>query len=133
TRVVEMAGELFFGSAELLEAGLAGIINDAKTRTLILRLRHLYRIDATACITLERLHVRLAREGKKLILCDVTVPVMAVLRDSGVAERFGADELYLQDSIYPTRSLEQALAAVSQRKDGGYAVVGQKIGAALRL
>jgi SulP family sulfate permease len=111
-KVIEIAGELFFGSSELLEAGLRDVMHSRSTNVLVLRLRKLYRIDATTCLTIERVHESLKSRGKRLILCDVSVPVMGVLKDTGVADLFEENEIFFDESAHPAQSLEAALQAV---------------------
>lgn len=85
TMVYEISGPLFFGAADkILEITL-----DEKMNCLILRMRSVSAIDATAMHNLEEMAYECARKNIHLILSHVNEQPMRVIQKAGLAERLG--------------------------------------------
>jgi SulP family sulfate permease len=80
--VFEVYGPFFFGAADKFKTAINRI--DRAPRVLILRLRHVPAIDATALHALEDVCVRSARSGTHVVLSGVQPGPLATLRKAGV-------------------------------------------------
>ena len=89
--VFEIYGPFFFGAADKFKSAINRI--DKAPRVLILRLRHVPAIDATALHALEDVVIRSQRSGTHLVLSGVQPAPLAVLRRSGVADLVGVDNI----------------------------------------
>lgn len=89
--VFEIYGPFFFGAADKFKSTLNRV--DKKPRVLILRMRHVLTIDATGLHALEDVCDKARRDGTTMILSGVHVRVLAVIRQSGLAERIGSDNI----------------------------------------
>ncbi len=86
-RVFEVNGPMFFGAADkLLDVNLKDY-----TTVLILRMRSMTAIDATAMNSLEHLADRCDSQGVKLILSHVNEQPMKAMKKSGFYKRIGAE------------------------------------------
>ena len=86
-RVFEVNGPMFFGAADkLLDVNLKDY-----TTVLILRMRSMTAIDATAMNSLEHLADKCDKKGVKLILSHVNEQPMKAMKKSGFYKRIGAE------------------------------------------
>lgn len=88
-RVYEINGPLFFGVADRL----ADITTKDFTKCLILRMRSVPAIDATALKALEELYKKCQKRGITLILSHVNEQPLHVLEKSGFVEKIGKQNL----------------------------------------
>ncbi len=86
-RVYELEGPLFFGSADIL----ASITFKPYTKALVIRMRSVSAIDATALNALETLCKRCEEANIKLILSHVNEQPMNSMIKSGLADVIGRD------------------------------------------
>ncbi len=86
-RVYELEGPLFFGSADIL----ASITFKPYTKALVIRMRSVSAMDATAHNALEDLCKRCNEAGIKLILSHVNEQPMNSMIKSGLADMIGRD------------------------------------------
>lgn len=86
-RVYELEGPLFFGSADIL----ASITFKPYTKALVIRMRSVSAMDATAHNALEDLCKRCNEAGIKLILSHVNEQPMNSMIKSGLADIIGRD------------------------------------------
>ena len=86
-RVYELEGPLFFGSADILSS----ITFKSYTKCLVIRMRSVSAIDATALGALETLYNRCAADGITLILSHVNEQPMNSMIKSGLAELIGRE------------------------------------------
>jgi len=101
-RFIKVEGELFFGAADLFQSTLRAFAKDGqKTRVIILQLKNARDMDATACLALQQLHDYLQAAGRCLIVCGITQQVWEVLRDSGLADEIGRENLFTFDDHAP--------------------------------
>jgi SulP family sulfate permease len=89
--VFEIYGPFFFGAADKFKTAINRI--DRPPRVLILRLRHVPAIDATALHALEDVCIRSARSGTRLVLSGVQSAPMATLSKGGVADLVGRENI----------------------------------------
>ncbi|MGN0155560.1 MAG: SulP family inorganic anion transporter [Lachnospiraceae bacterium] len=83
TLVYEISGPLFFGAADKLLA----ISMDKKQNCLILRMRSVNAIDATAVHSIEQLYEKCEKRGITLVLSHVNEQPEQVLRKSGLYDK----------------------------------------------
>ena len=91
--VFEIYGPFFFGAANVFKDKLRIIKKPPKI--LILRLRHILTIDATALRALEDLLDKTRREKTVLILSGVQPSLKAPLERAGLIEKVGTDHIFL--------------------------------------
>lgn len=104
TLVYEISGPMFFGAADkLLSIG----VND-KTNCLILRMRSVGAIDATAMKNFEKLYERCEQKNVTLIFSHVAEQPMAVMRKAGFDEKVGKDNfcIHIDEAISRARALQ---------------------------
>lgn len=87
TLVYEINGPLFFGAAEKL----LGIETDEKVNCLILRMRSVGTIDATALHNLEILQEDCKKKNIQMVMSHVNEQPMKVMTKAGFVEKVGRD------------------------------------------
>lgn len=101
-RLYELAGPLFFGAASQLES----MIEHDHGQTLILRMKHVHSIDATATHALEVIIERVLHEKNgKVYLATLHPEVKHILAEAGVIKKIGGEH-YCPESA--TRAIELA-------------------------
>jgi SulP family sulfate permease len=86
-RVYEISGPLFFGAADRI----LDIKVKEYTRCLILRMRGVNAIDATAMHSLETLYEKCKSNGVSLVLSHVNEQPMKAMKKAGFYDKVGAD------------------------------------------
>jgi len=96
-QVYEISGPLFFGSADMIP----DITAPDKVDRLILRMRSVPSLDATAMNALESLRKKCEKKGIVLILSHVNDQPLAVMKKSGFFEAVGADNFcpHIDDAL----------------------------------
>ena len=96
-RVYEISGPLFFGVAD----NIAKITTKEYTKCLILRMRSVPSIDATAMNSLEELYDKCSEKGIRVIFSHVNDQPMRVMEKSGFAKKVGQDSFcnHIDDAI----------------------------------
>lgn len=97
TYVYEISGPLFFGAADKILA----ITLDEKTRCLILRMRSVTAIDATAMHNLEEMEAECEKKKIRLILSHVNEQPMHVMEKAGFVEKVGKENFcrHIDDAL----------------------------------
>lgn len=97
TLVYEISGPLFFGAADKL----LSITVDKTHNCLILRMRSVNAIDATAVHSIEQLYEECCRKGITLILSHVNEQPESVLRKSGLYDRIQPENIcvHIDDAL----------------------------------
>ncbi len=90
--VYEIAGPFFFGAADKFKNALATVAG--KPRVLILRLRHVPAIDATALQALENLYQRSQKMNTRLILSGVNPDPLLTMKRAGFIDKVGPDNVF---------------------------------------
>jgi len=86
-RVYEITGPLFFGAADKI----LDITFKDYTKCLILRMRAVNAIDATALNSLEELYKKCQKRGVKLVLSHVNQQPLDAMKKSGFYDKIGAE------------------------------------------
>ncbi len=92
-RVYEISGPMFFGDAD----ALSRINYKEFTKCIVLRMRGVPALDATAMHSLETLHEKLKQENIQLIFSHVNPQPMKTMEKAGFVEKVGRD--YFCDHI----------------------------------
>jgi SulP family sulfate permease len=87
--IFEIYGTFFFGAASKFRDAIGAI--EKPPRVLILRMREVIAIDATALRALEELYAKARRDGTVLILSGVHAQPLVALERSGLLERIGEE------------------------------------------
>lgn len=97
TLVYEISGPLFFGAADKL----LSITVDKTHNCLVLRMRSVNAIDATAVHSIEQLYEECERKGITLILSHVNEQPESVLRKSGLYDRIQPENIcvHIDDAL----------------------------------
>ena len=85
TLVYEISGPLFFGAADKI----LKISVKSDTQCLVIRMRSVNAIDATAMHSLEQLYTELSKKGIKLVLSHVNEQPMSVMEKAGFTKKVG--------------------------------------------
>ncbi len=96
-RVYEITGPLFFGVAD----NIAKITTKEYTKCLILRMRSVPSIDATAMNSLEELYDKCSEKGIRVIFSHVNEQPMRVMEKAGFYKKVGAENFcdHIDDAI----------------------------------
>lgn len=108
TRVYEISGPLFFGAADKLLT----ITLSEKTRCLILRMRGVSAIDATAMHNLEEMYADCRRKNICLVLSHVNEQPMRVMRKAGFVEKVGEENFcaHIDDALQRAAKMTETKA-----------------------
>lgn len=87
TTVFRLYGALFFGAVAKVEAVAEALPPD--TRTVVLEMHRLISIDSSGVDALQQLHRALARQGVRLVLCDLNPQPADLIERSGFAALLG--------------------------------------------
>ncbi len=103
--VFEISGPFFFGAADKFKNAISEV--EDKPRILILRMRHVLSLDATAIQALESVYTRSRRERTTLVLSGVHAQPLIVLEHSGLLDKIGADNVHgnIDDALNRARTL----------------------------
>jgi len=108
-RVINAEGELFFGSIDLFQYALRAMAKDDRsTRVIILRLKHVHDLDATAALALKQLKDYLQRHRQQLIVCSVPKHVYELLEKSSLTTYLGRENIITHDNRSPHGDLTTA-------------------------
>lgn len=86
-RVYEISGPMFFGAADLL----SGITVKDFTKVLVIRMRSVPALDASAMHSLELLEERCSHAGVQIVFSHVNPQPMRTMEKSGFAKRIGKE------------------------------------------
>ncbi|MDD6733638.1 MAG: sulfate permease [Lachnospiraceae bacterium] len=103
TLVYELSGPLFFGAADKI----LGITIDKEHNCVILRMRSVNAIDATAMRNLEIILERCKKEGLTLILSHVNEQPMKAIKKSGFYDLVGEENIcpHIDDALHRAAQL----------------------------
>jgi SulP family sulfate permease len=109
--VFEVYGSFFFGAAEKFKTAITQI--EKQPRVLILRLRHVLAIDATALRAVEDLYERIRNGGGILLLSGIHAQPLVALERAGLFDLIGKDNVTANIDLAIKRA-EEILATVDQ-------------------
>ena len=112
--IVHVEGDLFFGAAELFRTQIQRTCNDANLRIIILRLKNARHLDATSVMALEELVETMRSSGRDLIVSGAMKDVYRVLKDSGLVEVIGRENIFPGSAANPNLATRKALKRAQQ-------------------
>ena len=112
--IVHVEGELFFGAADLFRTQIQRTCADESLRIIILRLKNARHLDATCVLAIEDLVRLLRRDGRELLISGVMKDVHRVLRDSGLADVIGRENIFPASPSNPNLATRNALKRAQQ-------------------
>ncbi len=107
-RIIGIAGELYFASADVFQSALQVVAEDRKTLAIVLRLNNVYHMDASMCLAILHLYETLRSTGRFLIISGLTEEVWHVFHRAGLVKQIGLDNLYFTDESNPQFSTWKA-------------------------
>jgi SulP family sulfate permease len=112
--IVHVEGELFFGAAELFRTQVQQACADPNLRVIILRLKNARHLDATSVMALDELVRVLRAKGRHVIVSGVMKDIYRVLRNAGMVEVIGKDNLFPASPSNPNVATRNALRRAQQ-------------------
>ena len=112
--IVHVEGDLFFGAAELFRTQIQRTCADANLRIIILRLKNARHLDATSVMALEELVETMRSSGRDLIVSGAMKDVYRVLKDSGLVEVIGRENIFPGSAANPNLATRKALKRAQQ-------------------
>lgn len=102
-RVYEISGSLFFGAADLI----AQITVKDFTKVLVLRMRSVPALDATAMHSLEQLYEKLSKKGISIVFSHVNPQPMKTMEKAGFVDLVGKDHFcaHIDDALQKASEL----------------------------
>ena len=96
-RVYEISGPMFFGATEQI----AAIDFSEGTKVIIMRMRGVPAVDASAMHTLEEFNKRCTNAGIQLVFSHVNEQPMAAMQKSGFIDLIGKDNFrpHIDDAV----------------------------------
>ena len=107
--IVHVEGALFFGAAELFRTQIQRTCHDPNLRIIVLRMKNARHLDATSVMALEELVSFLRKDGRDLIVSGALKDVYRVLKNSGMVEVIGRENIFLGSPSNPTLATRNAL------------------------
>ena len=92
--IIHVEGELFFGAADLFQEQVRRLAEDENIRVFILRMKNARHLDASTVMAMENLHDYLRKTGRYLLISGSNPDVTKVLRNSGLLEEIGEDNIF---------------------------------------
>ncbi len=107
-RIIGIAGELYFASADIFQTAIQSIAEDKKTAAIVLRLNNIYHMDASMCLAILNLYESLHFTRRHLVISGLTEEVWHVFHRAGLVKQIGLDNLYFTDETNPQFSTWKA-------------------------
>ena len=118
--IIQIEGNLYFGSASDLESKLESLVD--KSRVFILRMKSVSTVDITSLDAI-KLFIRQVKEaGGNIILCGVKTGLNSMLIRSNLANEIGSENIFIsEDEIFAssTKALERAREIVGGTVEKG--------------
>lgn len=107
--IVHVEGELFFGAVELFRDQMRRIVEDPNLKIVILKMRNAHHLDATSVFSLEELIINMRDLNRYLLVSEARKDVIRVLKNSGLMEIIGRENIFPDVTQNPTLSTVRAL------------------------
>ncbi len=107
-RIIGIAGDLYFGSADVFQSALQSVASDPNVQAIVLRLNNVYHMDASMCLAIQQLHETLALTKRHLVISGLTEEVWHVFHRAGLVKQIGLENLYFTDESNPQFSTWKA-------------------------
>ncbi len=107
--IVHVEGDLFFGAAEIFLEQARRVCEDPRLRIIVLRMRNAHHLDATCALAIEEL-LRFARDhDRHIIVSGAHRGIYRVFRNSGLLDRLGRENFFMDIPSNPNLSTRHAL------------------------
>ena len=107
--IIHVEGNLFFASAELFLDQIREVCQRPQLKVIILKLRNAFYIDGTCLLALRELLLYMGLHGRKLILSEVGPYAMKTLKQSGLYDIIGKDNVFKDDPKALNQSTSDAM------------------------
>lgn len=107
--IIHVEGNLFFASAELFLDQIREICQRPQLKVIILKLRNAFYIDGTCLLALKELLQYMGLHGRKLILSEVGPYALKTLKQSGLYDIIGGDNIFKDDPKALNQSTSDAM------------------------
>ena len=107
--IVHVEGELFFGAVELFRDQMRRIVEDPNLKIVVLKMRNAHHLDATSVLSLEELITYMRDLDRYLLVSEARKDVIRVLKNSGLMEIIGRENIFPDVTQNPTLSTARAL------------------------
>lgn len=108
--IIQAEGELFFGSADLLQTKLRNIAEDENLKVIIIQLLNTRFLDASCCLALRQVLRYLKATKRTLMLSGVSPEVWGVLDDSHLLYEIGEANCFAANEQLPSEPTRNAYA-----------------------
>jgi SulP family sulfate permease len=114
-----LEGEMYFGAGTALEQHLDAIEDRVlpNTRVVVIRLRRARNPDAVGMALLVRCVDRLRARGLHVVLCGVHEAMRVCLEKSGLVEKLGEAEIFLEQPVRESSTMQAIQHACEQVAD----------------
>ncbi|PAW80103.1 MAG: hypothetical protein B9S32_01865 [Verrucomicrobia bacterium Tous-C9LFEB] len=112
--IIHVEGELFFGAADLFRDQIRRVCADTNLKVIILRLKNARHLDATSVMALAELVKYLRETDRHLLISGAERDVYRVLRNSGLLEILGKDNIFRVSRGNPNLSTRNALRRAAE-------------------
>src|SRR5262249_2609768 len=102
-----LEGEMFFGSATALERHFDYMEERAAAhaRVVVLRMKRVRNPDAVSLTLLRSFVDRMKERDVHVLLCGVRTALLAGMKKTGLAERLGAENIFVEERVRQTSTL----------------------------
>ncbi|MCC5806772.1 MAG: SulP family inorganic anion transporter [Opitutales bacterium] len=107
--ILHAEGDLFFGSTEIFVEQARQAVLDPQLRVVILRLKNARHLDATCALAIEELLNVLRADDRHLLVSGARKEIYRVFRNSGLLDKLGRDNFFMEKPSNPTLSTRNAL------------------------
>ncbi|MCB1225836.1 MAG: SulP family inorganic anion transporter [Verrucomicrobiales bacterium] len=107
--IVHVEGDLFFGAADLFRTQIQLACADPNLSIIILRLKNARHLDATSVMALAELIQVVRADGRDIIISGAMKDVYRVLKNAGIVELLGRQNIFLGSPTNPNLSTRNAL------------------------
>jgi SulP family sulfate permease len=111
--IVHIEGELFFAAADVMRNQLSEICRDESLKVVVLRFKNARHLDATTCMALEEFILSMRVRDKSVILSGVLKDIYRVLKNAGMIDIIGRENIFLASYGNPNVSTKKALQRAS--------------------
>jgi SulP family sulfate permease len=115
--IVQIEGNLYFGSASDLENKLDSLVG--KTKVIILRMKTVVTVDVTAMESIRTFIRRVRKAGGTVLVCGIDEGLSGMMIRSGLSEDVGEENIFMSEKeIFGSsnRALERAAQIIKQEK-----------------
>lgn len=117
--IIHVEGNLFFASAELFRDQIREVCKRPQMKVIILKLRNAFYIDASCLLAIEELLRYMHSCHRQLILSEVGSSIYKVLKQSGLLEVLGEQNVFKDDlahlNLSTSRAMKYAQTLVGQK------------------